>query len=181
MNNSLGTFTCKFVLINIFISPRDLLISRRIAESMVTLCLTFRETARLSSKLSAPLYIPLGSVCGSPFSTSLRTPVIIWLYHHPSLCEVVSHDDFYFIYLILWSPDAKSQLLRKDPDAGKDWGQEENGAIKDEMVGWHHQLNEHKFEQTPGVSEGQRSLACCGPWGHRVRHDWATKQQQQND
>ena len=63
---------------------------------MVILCLTFRETSRLSSKVSAPLYIPFGSVCGSPFSTSLRTPVIIRLYHHPSLCEVVYHDDFYF-------------------------------------------------------------------------------------
>ena len=78
---------------------------------------------------------------------------------------------FISIYLIPWSPDAKSQLIRKDPDAGKDWGKEENGAIKDEMVGWHHQLNEHEFVQTPGVSEGQGSLVCCGPWGHRVRHD----------
>ena len=65
---------------------------------------------------------------------------------------------------ILWPPDAKSQLTEKDPDAGKDWGQEK-GTTEDEMVGWHHQLSWHEFEQTPGDSEGQGSLACCSPWG----------------
>ena len=69
----------------------------------------------------------------------------------------------------LWLPDAKSQLIGKDVDAGKDWGQEKK-AIEDEMAGWHHQLNGHKFEQTLGDSEGQGSLACCSPW---------TEQQQQ--
>ena len=64
-----------------------------------------------------------------------------------------------------WVPDAKSWLIRKDPDAGKDWGQEEKGAIEDEMVGWHHWCNGHEFEQVPGDSEGQGSLACCSPWG----------------
>ena len=68
---------------------------------------------------------------------------------------------------ILWPPDAKSQLTGKDTDAGKDWGQEEKGATEDEMVGWHHQLNELEFEQTPGDGEGQGSLECCSPWGHR--------------
>ena len=67
---------------------------------------------------------------------------------------------------ILWSPDAKSQLTGKDPDAGKDGGQEK-AVIEDEMVGWHHQLNGHEFEQTPGNVEGQGSLACCSPWGHK--------------
>ena len=66
---------------------------------------------------------------------------------------------------ILWPPDAKSQLIRKDPDAGKDWRQEEKGMTEDEMVGWHHQLNGHKFEQALGDGEGQGSLACCSPWG----------------
>ena len=61
----------------------------------------------------------------------------------------------------------KSQLIRKDPDAGKDWGQEEKGATEDEMVGWHHQLDRCEFEQTQGDGEGQRSLACCSPWGHK--------------
>ena len=59
-------------------------------------------------------------------------------------------------------PDAKSQLTGKDPHAGKDWGQ---GEKEDEMVGWHHWLNGHEFEQTLGDSEGKRSLAYCSPWG----------------
>ena len=55
----------------------------------------------------------------------------------------------------------------KDPDAGKDWGWEEKGVTEDEMVWWHHQHNEHEFEQTPGDSEGQGSLECCSPWSHK--------------
>ena len=66
---------------------------------------------------------------------------------------------------ILWPPDAKSRLIRKDPDAWKDSMQEEKGMTEDEMVGQHHQLNGHEFEQTLGDSEGQGSLACCSPWG----------------
>ena len=66
---------------------------------------------------------------------------------------------------ILWSPDVKSQLFGKDPDTGEDWGQEEKGATEDEMLEWHHWLNEHAFEQTLGNSEGQGSLVCCSPWG----------------
>ena len=69
--------------------------------------------------------------------------------------------------LRLWQPDAKNWLIWKDPDAGKDWGQEEKGTTEDEMVGWHHQLNGHKFEQAPGVGDGQGSLACCSPWGRK--------------
>ena len=59
-----------------------------------------------------------------------------------------------------WPPDAKSWLTRKDPDSGKDWGQEEKGPTEDEMVGWHYWLNEHEFEQTLGENEGQGILAC---------------------
>ena len=66
--------------------------------------------------------------------------------------------------LILWSPDAKSWLIWKDPDAVKVCGQEKE-VTEDEMVGRHHQLNGHEFEQTPGYSEGQGSLACCSPCG----------------
>ena len=66
---------------------------------------------------------------------------------------------------ILWPPDVKSWLIGKDLDAGKDWRQEERGRTEDEMVGWHHQLNGHAFEQTLGDSEGQGSLACYSPWG----------------
>ena len=68
---------------------------------------------------------------------------------------------------ILWPPDAKSWLIGKDPDAGKDWRQEEKGMTEDEMVGWHHWFNGHEFEQTPGNGEGQGSLACCSPWGRK--------------
>ena len=63
---------------------------------------------------------------------------------------------------ILWPPDVKSWLTGKDPDAGKDWRQEK-GMTEDEMVGWHHWLNGHEFEQTLEDSEGQGSLACCSP------------------
>ena len=68
---------------------------------------------------------------------------------------------------ILWPSDAKSRLTGKDSDAGKDWEQEKKGMTEDEMVGWHHWLNEHEFEQTLGDGEGQRSLAWCCPWGHK--------------
>ena len=64
-------------------------------------------------------------------------------------------------------PDVKSQLIGKDLDAGKDWGQEEKGVTEDEMVGWHHWLNGHEFEQILWDGEGQGSLACCSPWGHK--------------
>ena len=66
---------------------------------------------------------------------------------------------------ILWPPDGKSWLSGKDPDAGKDWGQEEKGVTEDEMVEWHHWLDEHEFEQTPEDSVEQGSLVRYGPWG----------------
>ena len=75
---------------------------------------------------------------------------------------------------ILWPPDAKNWLIGKDPDAGKDWGQEK-GMTEDEMVGWCHQLDRYEFEQAPGVGDGQGSLACHSSWGHRVRHNWVTE------
>ena len=59
----------------------------------------------------------------------------------------------------------KSQLTGKDPDAGKGLGQEEKGQQRDEVIGWHHRLNEQEFEQALGDGEEQRSLACCSPWG----------------
>ena len=64
----------------------------------------------------------------------------------------------------LWPPDAKSQLIGKDPDSGKDWRQEEKGMTEDEIVGWQHWLNGHEFDQTLGDSEGQGSLACYNSW-----------------
>jgi len=66
---------------------------------------------------------------------------------------------------ILWPPDVKNGLIGKDPDAGKDWRQEEKGVTEDEMVGWHHVLDGHEFEQAPGVGDGQGSLACFILWG----------------
>ena len=66
---------------------------------------------------------------------------------------------------ILWPPHAKCWLIGKDPDAGKDWGQEEKGTTKDEMAGWHHRLDGHGFGWTPGVGDGQGDLACCNSWG----------------
>ena len=77
---------------------------------------------------------------------------------------------------ILRPPDTKSWLTEKDPDAGKDWGQEEKGVTKDDMVGWHHRLNGRVWANSRS-SEGQGSLVCCSPWGRRVRHHWATEQQ----
>ena len=64
---------------------------------------------------------------------------------------------------MLWPPDVKSWLIWKYPDAGKDWGEETKGTTEDEMVGGHHQLNGHEFEQAPGDGEGQESLMCCSP------------------
>ena len=68
---------------------------------------------------------------------------------------------------ILWPPDVKSWLIGKDPDAGKDWRQEEKGTTEDEIVGWHHLHDGHEFEKIQGVGDGQGRPACCHPWGHK--------------
>ena len=76
---------------------------------------------------------------------------------------------------ILWPPEAKNWLIWKDPDAGKDGGQEEMRMTEDEMMGWHHWLNGHEFEQPLGVDDGQGRLACCSPWSHKkldTLSDW---------
>ena len=82
---------------------------------------------------------------------------------------------------VLWPPDAKSWLIWKDPDAGKDRRQQEKGTTEDEMVGWHHWLNGHEFGLTLGVGDGQGGLTCCSPWGHREsdttkRLNWTERQ-----
>ena len=75
---------------------------------------------------------------------------------------------YYAIVSIAWgSCQPIIAAAWKDTDAGKDWKREEKGTTEDEMVGWHHQLNGHEFEQTPGVGDGQGGLACCSPWGHK--------------
>ena len=76
---------------------------------------------------------------------------------------------------VLWPPHVKSWLIGKDPDAGRDWGQEEKGTTEDEMAGWHHRLDGREFEWTPGVGDEQGGLACCNSWDRRVGHDWATE------
>ena len=68
---------------------------------------------------------------------------------------------------ILWPPHVKSWLIGKDPDAGRDWGQEKKGMTEDQMAGWHHQLDGHEFEWTLGVGDGQGGLACCDSWGRK--------------
>ena len=68
---------------------------------------------------------------------------------------------------VLWPPHAKSWLIGKDPDAGRDWGQEEKGTTEDEMAGWHHWLDGREFEWTPGVGDGQGGLVCCDSWGRK--------------
>jgi len=76
---------------------------------------------------------------------------------------------------IVWPPDGKIWLIWKDPDAGKDWRQEGKGTTEDEMVGGHHQLDGHEFEQAPGVGDGQGSLEGCSPWGYKeldTLRDW---------
>ena len=80
---------------------------------------------------------------------------------------------------ILWPPHVKSWRIGKDPDAGRDWGQEEKGTTEDEMAGWHHWLDGHEFEWTPGVGDGQGGLACCYSWGRKEsdttkRLNWMT-------
>ena len=68
---------------------------------------------------------------------------------------------------ILWPPAGKNWLIWKDPDAGKDWREEKKGTSEDEMVEWCHRINEHEFEWTLGVGDGQGGLACCSPWGRK--------------
>ena len=77
---------------------------------------------------------------------------------------------------ILWPCDTKNWFFGKDPEAGKDWRQEEKGTTENEIVRWHHRLDGHEFEQAPGVGDGQGILVSCSPWGsQRARSDWATE------
>ena len=107
-----------------------------------------------------------------------------WLYPcliiHPPRGSVFLHAIHVYVYFlfigrtdaeaeapILRLPAVKNWLIGKDPDAGKDWRQEEKGTTEDEMVGWSHWLNGHEFEQAPGDGEGQEHLVGCSPWGHK--------------
>ena len=75
---------------------------------------------------------------------------------------------------ILWPPEVKNWLIRKDSDTGKDWRQKKKGMTEDEMVGWHYRLDGHEVEQALGVGDGQGSLACCSPRGRRELDNWTT-------
>ena len=77
--------------------------------------------------------------------------------------------------LLLWPPDAESWPIWKDPDTGKDWGQEEKGTTEDEMIGWHHQLYGHGFGWTLGVGDGQGGMVCCSSWGCKESDTTATE------
>ena len=86
---------------------------------------------------------------------------------------------------ILWPPDTKNWLTGKDLEAGKDWRPEDKGVTEDEMVGWHHRLDGHEFEQAPGVGDGQGGPVCCSPWGHKEsnmteRLNWIEQEQCDN-
>ena len=83
----------------------------------------------------------------------------------PSVC--IERTDAEPVASILWPPDVRNGLIGKDLDAVKDWRQEEKGMTKEKMFGWHHWPNGHEFDQTLGDGEGQGSLVCCSPWGHK--------------
>ena len=95
----------------------------------------------------------------------LRVPWTVRRSNQSILAWWIARTDVEAEISILWPPDANSWLIWKDPDAEKDWGQEEKGMTEDETVGWHHWLNGHGFGWTPGVGDGQGGLVCCGSWG----------------
>ena len=94
---------------------------------------------------------------GDPINQSHRKSVLIFTGRTDAQAEAP----------ILWPPNAKSWLIRNDPDSVKGWRQEEMGTIEDEMVGWHHWLNGHEFDQAPRVNDGHWRLTCCSPWDHK--------------
>ena len=119
------------------------------------------------------------------FLTRVPNPRLLCLLHCKQILYHLSHQGINIIYMSIiwtglfwkdWCWDWNSNTLAtsceelthwKDPDAGRDWGQEEKGTTEDEMAGWHHRLDRHESEWTPGVGDGQRGLACCDSWGHK--------------
>ena len=99
-----------------------------------------------------------------PCVLALLLTLVLWRQRPPTLNSVPSGKPFCHLISHI---DAKNWLIGKDPDAGKDWRQEEKGKTEDEMVGWHHRLDGHEFEQAPGVGNGWGSLVCWSPWGHK--------------
>ena len=122
-------------------------------------------TVGLQRMLSAEELILCTVVLEKTFECSLHSKIkpfnpkgnILWIFFGRTDAEAP----------IFWTPYAKSQLIGKDPNAKKDWGQEEKGVTEHEMIGWYHSLNGYEFEQTQGDSEGQLSQTCCSSWGHK--------------
>ena len=117
--------------------------------------------------------LPLSSL-GLAFSVSLSTfpssakATSHWIiFHSNPVWDFFGRNDAKAETPALWPPHAKSWLIGKDSDAGRDWGQEEKGTTEDEMAGWHLRLDGHESEWTPGVGDGQGGLACCDSWGHK--------------
>ena len=104
----------------------------------------------------------------------LRVPWTTRRSNQSVLKEIIGRTDAEAETPILWPLDAKNWLIGNDLDSGKDWRQEEKGTIEDEMIGWHHWLNGHEFEQALGVGDGQGILVCFSPWGHKESDtiDW---------
>ena len=107
----------------------------------------------------------VGSAC-SVWATLGLPPFTACVFSQSTL-TFIGRDDVEAETPTLWPPDVKNWLLGKDPDAEKDWRREEKGTTEDEVVGWHHWLDGHEFEQAPGVGDGQGRLACHSPWGHK--------------
>ena len=120
--------------------------------------LDYRESWEL--KIWCFWTVVLGKILESPLDSEEIQPV------HPKDQSwiFVGRTDAEAETPMLWPPDVKNWLIGKDPDAGKDWRREEKGTTEDEMVGWHQWLDEHEFEQAPGVGDGQGGLAFCSPW-----------------
>ena len=119
---------------------------------------THTHTQAEHQRIDAFEHLVLEKTPASPFGSKEIQPVSpkgnqSWIFIRRTDAEVP----------ILWPSDVKSWLLGKDPDAGKDWRQEQKGMTEDEMVGWHHRLDGHQFEQLPGVGDGQGNLVCLSP------------------
>ena len=125
-----------------------------IAESYSRSIFNFMRNPHTVSTVAVAIYIPTNRAWVSHFL------------HFISLFKL-DYSDAEAETPILWSPHAKSWLIGKDSDAGRDWGQEEKGTTEDEMAGWHHQLDGLESEWTPGVGDGQGGLACCDSWGRK--------------
>ena len=119
------------------------------------------QTRAISLALLSLQGLPIADLqtCQPPQSYELSSYINLFLY----LCLYLSIAEA----PILRPTDVMSQLIGKDPGAGKNWRKEEKEVTEDEMIGWHHQLNGYEFEQSPRDSEGQRSLACYSPWDHQ--------------